>query len=101
MAILGAVFGCAAAVAPAAAQPVQINHDAIRATRIVTAVRINEAITLDGRLDERAWERAVPAGDFYQKFPNNGAKSTERTEVRFLYDDENLYVGFEIGRAHV
>ena len=72
----------------------QIDHDAIRATRIVTAIKITEAIVLDGRLDERAWELAVPGTDFIQKFPNNGAPSTERTEVRFLYDDENLYVGF-------
>ena len=43
--------------------------------------------------DEPAWEQAVPATDFIQKFPNNGAPSTERTEVRFLYDDDNLYVG--------
>jgi hypothetical protein len=74
---------------------VPIDHDAIRATRIVTALKITEAIVLDGRLDERAWELAVPGTDFIQKFPNNGAPSTERTEVRFLYDDENLYVGFK------
>jgi hypothetical protein len=83
----------AASVAAAAAQAVPIDHDAIRATRIVTAVRVVETITVDGRLDEPAWEEAIPATDFIQKFPNNGAPSTERTEVRFLYDDTNLYVG--------
>ena len=83
----------AAWVTAASAQAVEIDHDAIRATRIVTAVRVTEAITVDGRLDEPAWEQAVPATDFIQKFPRNGAPSTERTEVRFLYDDDNLYVG--------
>ena len=82
-----------AGVAGASAQTVAIDHDAIRATRIVTAVRITESIAVDGRLSEPAWEQAVPATDFIQKFPNNGAPSTERTEVRFLYDDDNLYVG--------
>jgi len=79
---------------PVHAQAVAIDHDAIRLTRIVTAVRIAEAITLDGRLDEPAWQQAAPGTDFIQKFPDNGAPSTERTEVRFLYDDDNLYVGF-------
>ena len=83
----------AAGMTAASAQAVQIDHDAIRATRIVTAVRVTEAIAVDGRLSEPAWEQAVPAADFIQKFPNNGAPSTERTEVRFLYDDDNLYVG--------
>src|SRR5688572_9859477 len=84
----------AAGIGVAAAQAVEIDHDAIRATRIVTAVRVSETITVDGRLNEPAWEQAVPATDFIQKFPNNGSPSTERTEVRFLYDDDNLYIGF-------
>ena len=88
-----ALAAWAAGVTAASAQAVQIDHDAIRATRIVTAVRVTEAIAVDGRLSEPAWEQAVPATDFIQKFPNNGAPSTERTEVRFLYDDDNLYVG--------
>jgi hypothetical protein len=82
-----------AAATVASAQAVQIDHDAVRATRIVTAVRVRETMTLDGRLDEPMWTEAAPATDFIQKFPNNGAPSTERTEVRFLYDDDNLYVG--------
>jgi len=80
--------------APAMAQSVAIDHDAIRRTRIATAVRITDTIALDGRLDEPAWQRAVPATDFIQKFPDNGAPSTERTELRLLYDENNLYVGF-------
>ena len=88
-----ALAAWAAGATAASAQAVQIDHDAIRATRIVTAVRVTEAIAVDGRLSEPAWEQAVPATDFIQKFPNNGAPSTERTEVRFLYDDDNLYVG--------
>ena len=88
-----ALAAWAAGVTAASAQAVQIDHDAIRATRIVTAVRVTEAIAVDGQLSEPAWEQAVPATDFIQKFPNNGAPSTERTEVRFLYDDDNLYVG--------
>ena len=75
------------------AQSVQIDHEAIRATRVAMAVRITEKITLDGHLDERVWKEAPPATDFYQKLPRNGAPATERTEARFAYGDDNLYVG--------
>ena len=88
------VFACwLAGAVTASAQAVEIDHDAIRATRVVTAVRISEEITIDGRLEEAAWKRAVPASGFFQKLPNNGAPASERTEVRFIYDDDNLYVG--------
>lgn len=78
---------------PAAAQPRTIDYEAVRATRVVTALRTAEAIVLDGRLDEEGWKRAEPATDFLQKLPNNGAPASERTEARFLYDDDNLYIG--------
>jgi hypothetical protein len=72
---------------------VAIDHDAIRASRMVTAVKITERIMLDGVLDEPVWQQAPIASDFFQKLPRNGSPATERTEVRFAYDEDNLYVG--------
>ncbi len=77
-----------------AARAAVIDYEAVRATKIVRAIRITEKMAIDGTLDEPAWERAAPATDFYQYQPNPGELSPERTEVRFLYDDGNLYVGF-------
>jgi uncharacterized protein DUF5916 len=68
-------------------------YETIRRTRILTAVRITESITLDGRPDEPAWKLATPATDFIQRIPQTGMPSKERTEIRILYDDDNLYVG--------
>ncbi len=48
---------------------------------------------IDGNLDEPDWERAPVAAGFIQREPVQGAPATERTEARFLYDDEALYVG--------
>ncbi len=61
----------------------------------VRAVRLapGETVALDGRLDETAWERAVPATDFRQEDPDNGAPATERTEVRFLFSENSLFMG--------
>ena len=50
-------------------------------------------IALDGRLDEAAWMQAEPISGFRQFEPNEGAPATQRTEVRVLYGDDNLYVG--------
>ena len=84
---------CLVPVLPALAQSVEIDHDAVRAARIVTAIRTAEPITLDGRLDEAVWAQAPLAEDFFQKLPSNGAPASERTEARFVYDDDNLYIG--------
>ena len=63
--------------------------------RMVRAVRLadGERIVLDGRLDEEAWSRAVPAAGFIQQDPDNGQPATEPTEVRFLYTSTALYMG--------
>ena len=53
----------------------------------------DEAITIDGRLDEAAWSRAIPASDFTQQDPDFGTPATERTEVRFLFSRNSLYMG--------
>ncbi|HVH25751.1 MAG TPA: DUF5916 domain-containing protein [Vicinamibacterales bacterium] len=79
---------------PGPARGDAIDYDAIRATKSVRAVRISEPITIDGQLEEPAWQRASPATGFYQLSPNPGELSPEPTDVRFLYDDENLYVAF-------
>ena len=67
--------------------------EAIRVLRIATAIRATELIVLDGRLSEPSWAIAVPATDFFQRIPRNGEPSSERTEVRFIYSDDTLYVG--------
>ena len=50
-------------------------------------------ITIDGHLDEEAWPRVSPITTFIQAQPDTGAPATERTEVRLLYDANNLYIG--------
>ncbi len=59
----------------------------------VVAVRVSQRISLDGVLDEPAWSTAVPATDFYQVDPEEGRPASERTEVRIVYDSDNLYIG--------
>jgi hypothetical protein len=58
-----------------------------------SASRITEAPSIDGALDERVWQNAVPLTGFVQAEPFEGAPASENTEVRILYDDEAIYVG--------
>ena len=51
------------------------------------------SIRVDGRLDEDAWLSATPIADFVQKEPIEGAAPTDAMEVRFVYDDNAIYVG--------
>ncbi|QXD15069.1 carbohydrate binding family 9 domain-containing protein [Rhodocaloribacter litoris] len=63
------------------------------AERRVPAVRRRHPVTIDGRLDEAAWEQAPVIDRFLQRDPVEGAPPTERTAVRVLFDDDALYVG--------
>jgi hypothetical protein len=59
----------------------------------LTAVPVEEAIRLDGRLLEETWRVSPPATGFVQAEPREGAPATEGTEVWIAFDDENLYIG--------
>jgi len=51
--------------------------------------RVN-GITLDGRVDEAVWNSISPV-PMVQYEPNAGAVPTEKTEIRFAYDDKYFY----------
>jgi hypothetical protein len=72
----------------------EAEYETIRSKKVATAVRVTEQINIDGFLEEPAWKLAVPATGFIQRRPNTGKPAPEPTEVRFLYDNDNLYVGF-------
>jgi Domain of unknown function (DUF5916)/Carbohydrate family 9 binding domain-like len=71
----------------------QSRDDVRPGERIATAVRTTEAIHLDGRLDESAWQSARPIGVLRQREPLENAEPSEETVVRVLYDDDALYIG--------
>lgn len=66
---------------------------AIESRPSIRITRTDEAITIDGRLDEPAWETAEVIRDFRQQEPVEGAPPTEKTECRLLYDKTYVYIG--------
>ena len=61
-----------------------------------TAVRTPRPIRIDGILNEIEWQSVGPISDFTQRDPLEGEPGTQKTEVRILYDDDALYVGWKL-----
>ena len=51
-----------------------------------------DRITIDGELIEPSWQNAAIIDDFFRREPRQGGDIKYKTQVRFLYDDKNLYV---------
>ncbi len=58
-----------------------------------TIPRAKSRITIDGILNEPDWLEAQTVGEILQRDPHPGEKASEKTDLRLLYDDENLYIG--------
>jgi hypothetical protein len=82
------------------AMPLSAQTTSDSARRVVTAARRVGSLVIDGRLDEAEWQRATPATNFRQRQPHEGSPSTQRSEVRLLYDDDALYVGAWLYDSH-
>ena len=76
---------------PPAESPASYSHD-VMAPRAV-AVRASQSFAIDGSLDEAGWMDAPAITGFLQSVPDEGLPVSEETELRLLYDDENIYVG--------
>jgi len=56
------------------------------------AVRVDEPLSIDGRLDEPVYGRVPAMSDFVQNDPVEGAPASEKTELWILFDRDNVYV---------
>jgi hypothetical protein len=61
-------------------------------TNTLKAVRTNTPPVIDGYGNDEHWQKANTAAGFVQREPVDGAPESERTEVKFLYDDTYIYV---------
>ncbi len=61
-----------------------------------TVKYINTPITIDAVLDESVWDTAESAHDFWQYFPSDSVHSKEKTYIKMLFDDKNIYVGIKV-----
>lgn len=66
----------------------------------IEAHYISSPLTIDGILNEPAYQLAQPAKDFIQLAPYNGESSFQPSEVRFLYDQTAIYIGAMLYDSH-
>ena len=61
----------------------------------LAAVHTSRPPLIDGRLDDPPGRTPRPTDAFTQQSPFDGAKPSERTQMRVLYDDDAIYIGFD------
>ncbi len=74
--------------------PLMVNAAVDNSGYQAEAHRTFGSIEIDGDLNEPDWQEATPVGQFSQVEPDAGEPMTLPTEVRILYDQENIYFGF-------
>jgi len=77
------------------AQARAVDPNVLPARPHIVATRTSQPPVIDGRLDDPVWAAAAPSNAFVQHFPDEGAPPSERTSMRVLYDDRNLYIGVD------
>ncbi|AKA35866.1 DUF5916 domain-containing protein [Flagellimonas lutaonensis] len=73
-----------------------INLTAQETTKSFVVKYISEPVRIDGILDEPAWQQAESAHDFHQYFPTDSIAATQKTDIKMMYDDKNLYLGIRM-----
>ena len=59
-------------------------------------IKANDIIKIDGILDEAILASANFTHADNKKFPNNIGEAKRKTEVRFTFDDKNIYFAFKV-----
>ena len=77
--------------------PADTNNDVpeIQTNRTIKAVRIETPPKIDGKLDDRCWQKSAKTGELLQFEPQRGELATQPTTIYVAYDANNLYIAFE------
>ncbi|MFT4802676.1 MAG: hypothetical protein ACI93N_002457 [Flavobacteriaceae bacterium] len=64
--------------------------------KAVSVKFIDNPITLDAELSEDEWKNTKGASSFWQYFPLDSIQAKQQATIKFLFDDDNLYVGIKV-----
>ena len=67
-----------------------------RGQTTIRAIKLTEAIQLDGQLDEAVYRTFPAITNFIQQKPDEGEPATEKTEAWVLFDPEKIYVSARV-----
>ena len=68
--------------------------DSLDAPAIVT--HTTSPIEIDGRFTEAVWDSAIPITTFKRYMPTDGDAPPGNTEIRFVQDEDTLYIGVRV-----
>ncbi|MNK21373.1 hypothetical protein D3C87_396270 [compost metagenome] len=68
--------------------------------KTISGKKTDHAITLDGMILEVAWDQAETANNFIDNYPQPGLPSKHKSEVKFLYDDQYIYISAKLTDNH-
>lgn len=63
--------------------------------REIYAIKTDISPEIDGVVSDAAWSKVIPLTEFIQREPDNGKPVSERTEIKIIYDRDNLYFGIK------
>ena len=64
-----------------------------------TSIKDVKPPTIDGNLDDKAWNLVEWTTDYVEFRPDAGTPPTEQTKMKIVYDDKNLYIAFKCYQA--
>lgn len=85
------IAACAALAAAPALGATPRDFASYRPSVPGTHIAASEAPSIDGDLSDPVWQKAPALDEFYQLEPHEGQPGDEKTVVRVLYDENNLY----------
>ena len=87
------ILACAFLIGTASAAWAETPTERRNAPLTATALRAEEKIVLDGKLDDAIWQRIAPMTEFYEYRPQDAVPAKYATEARIAFDKRALYVG--------
>ncbi|MEZ5427933.1 MAG: DUF5916 domain-containing protein [Pyrinomonadaceae bacterium] len=61
----------------------------------VNILKIETAVTIDGKIDEESWKNAAVFKDFIQTYPGDNVDPSKPTEAYIMYDEKHIYIAFK------
>ncbi|MBN2350076.1 MAG: hypothetical protein JXJ22_14645 [Bacteroidales bacterium] len=87
------IFGINVYSKPVAPEDSLMQQNTLKEPRIYNTMCLTtEKPVIDGVLDDVCWQTGEWAGDFTQWIPNEGAKASQPTILKVLYDDKSVYI---------
>jgi hypothetical protein len=84
---------------PAPAEPNGFARDEKTFKSTIRAIKLEQPLDFDGRLDDAVYERYPGFGGMLQAAPRYNEPATERTEIWVSYDSDHIYVSARLHDA--